>query len=76
MACRSAGDSKESSGLVALKASSSASLLFLASLLHHHFAHLNNDGTFYVMCNFFDTSVLTLGGMDYTLVLTLFDSRS
>ena len=34
MACTSAGDSKELSGLVALKASSSASLLFLANLLH------------------------------------------
>ena len=33
MACRSAGDSKESSGRVALKATSSASLFFLASRL-------------------------------------------
>ena len=45
MACRSAGDSKESSGLVALKASSSASLLFLASLLHHHPVPLNKHST-------------------------------
>ena len=36
MACTSAGDSKESSGLVALKATSSASLFFLANLLHNH----------------------------------------
>ena len=35
MACTSAGDSKELSGLVALKATSSASLLFLANLLHN-----------------------------------------
>ena len=34
MACKSAGDSKESSGRVALKAVSSASLLFRASRLH------------------------------------------
>ena len=34
MACTSAGDSKELSGLVALKATSSASRLFLANLLH------------------------------------------
>ena len=35
MACTSAGDSKELSGLVALKATSSASLLFLANRLHN-----------------------------------------
>ena len=35
MACTSAGDSKELSGFVALKATSSASLLFLANLLHN-----------------------------------------
>lgn len=36
MACRSAGDSNESSGLVALNVTSSASLRFLASRLQQH----------------------------------------
>lgn len=36
MACRSAGDSNESSGLVALNVTSSASLRFLASRLKQH----------------------------------------